>query len=96
MTQPNILVLAKQGDAKAIAALMNRQLKPKGITTKVALKDGCLQIILESDQVPDQQALVVWVRKSIICLGAESIERVKIYGRQAEEEFPAWTQEFEL
>ncbi|WP_277926746.1 MULTISPECIES: hypothetical protein [Nostoc] len=41
MTQPNLLELAKQGDAQAIASLINRQLQPKGITAKVALKDAC-------------------------------------------------------
>ena len=96
MTQPNLLELAKQGDASAIASLMNRQLQPKGITVKVALKDACLQIMLESAQVPNQQALVAFVRKGIVGLGAASIERVKIYGRQTGEEFPAWNQEFEL
>ncbi|WP_229550423.1 DUF4429 domain-containing protein [Nostoc sp. CHAB 5836] len=96
MTQLNLLELAKQGDASAIASLMNRQLQPKGITVKVALKDACLQIMLESAQVPNQQALVAFVRKGIVGLGAASIERVKIYGRQTGEEFPAWNQEFEL
>lgn len=75
---------------------MNRQLQPKGMTAKVALKDSCLQIILESAQLPDQQTLVAWVRKSIMGLGANSIERIRVYGRQTGEEFPAWTQEFEL
>lgn len=75
---------------------MNRQLQPKGITAKVALNDGCLQIMLESAQMSNQQTLFAWVRKSIIGLRAESIERVKIYGRQAGEEIPAWNQEFEL
>lgn len=93
---PNILELAKQGDAQAIASLMNRQLQPKGITAKVALKDACLQVMLESDQVPNQQALVAFVRKGITGLGAVSIERAKIYGRQIGEEFPAWNQEFEF
>jgi len=96
MTQLNILELAKQGDAKAIAALMNRQLQPKGITAKATLKDCCLQIMLEAAQVPNQQVLVAWVRKSITSLGAESIEKVMLYGRQTGEEFPAWSQELEL
>jgi hypothetical protein len=96
MTQTNILELAKQGDVKAIADLMNRQLQPKGITAKVALKDGCLQIMLESVKVPDQQALVTFICKRITGLGAELIEKVKIYGLQTGEEFPAWSQEFEL
>lgn len=29
-------------------------------------------------------------------LGAESINKVKVYGRQTGEEFPTWSQEFEL
>lgn len=66
MTQANILELAKQGDVKAIATLLNRQLQTKGITAKVAMNDSCLQIMLESAQVPNQQTLFAWVRKSII------------------------------
>lgn len=95
-TQPNILELAKQGNAKAIAILMNRQLPPKGITAKAAFKEGCLQIMLESAQVPNQQALVAFIRKGITSLGTESIQKVKVYGRQKGEDFPAWSEEFEL
>lgn len=88
--------LAKQGDAEAIASLMNRQLQPRCITAKVALKDACLQVMLESDQVPNQQALVAFVRKGITSLGAASIERVKVYGRKTGEEFPDWNEAFEV
>ncbi|MEA5625850.1 hypothetical protein [Nostoc sp. UHCC 0251] len=94
--QPNLLELAKQGDPKAIAALMNRSLQPKGITAKVAFKDGCLHIMLESAQVTDQQALVAFVRKGITNLETALIERVKIYGKCLGEEFPVWNQELEL
>lgn len=93
---PNLLQLAKQGDPKAIAALMNKSLQPKGITAKVAFKNNCLQIMLESDQVPDQQTLVTFVRKGITNLETALIEKVKIYGKCLGEEFPAWNQEFEL
>jgi hypothetical protein len=95
-TQPTLLELAKQGNAQAIATLINRQLQPKGITAKAALKDGCLQVMLESAQAPNQQALVAFVRKGITGLRAASIERVKVYGRLVGEEFPAWSEEFEL
>ena len=94
--QPSLLELAKQGNAKAIATLMNRQLQPKGITAKAALKDGCLQIMLESVQAPNQQSLVAFFRKGLTGLRAASIERVKVYGRLVGEEFPAWSEEFEL
>jgi hypothetical protein len=94
--EPNFSELAKQGNAKAITALINRQLQPKGITAKAALKDGCLQVMLESAQVPNQQVLVTFIRKGVTSLEAASIDRVKVYGRQIGEEFPAWHQEFEI
>lgn len=96
MTQPNILKLAKQGDTQAIASLMNRHLHPKGITAKVALKDACLEVILESAEVPNQQTLVAFIRKGLTGLGAASVEIVKVYGQQTGNEFPAWSQEFNL
>ena len=56
MIQPNLLELAKQGDAQAIASVINYLLQPKDITAKVVLKDGCLQVMLESFQVPEQES----------------------------------------
>ncbi|MCT7958429.1 DUF4429 domain-containing protein [Laspinema palackyanum] len=96
MTEGNLLEKAKQGDAQAIAVLMNRQLQPKGITVKTALKDGCLQVMLESPKVPSQNALVGWVRKSMTSLGAAPIKKIKVYGRQIGNEFPAWSEEFNI
>ncbi|MEH1783202.1 MAG: hypothetical protein V7K67_21790 [Nostoc sp.] len=96
MTQPNILKLAKQGDADAIASLMNRHLHPKGITAKVAFNDACLEVIIESDQVPNQQILVAFIRKGLTALGAASVEIVKVYGQQTGKDFPDWSKEFDL
>ncbi|MEH2315571.1 hypothetical protein [Nostoc sp.] len=96
MTQPNILKLAKQGDVQAIASLMNRHLHPKGIAAKVAFKDTCLEVIIESAELPNQQILVAFVRKGLTALGAASVEIVKVYGQQTGNEFPAWSQEFDL
>jgi hypothetical protein len=96
MTQPNILELAKQRDAKAIALLLNRQLEAKGITAAASLTDGCLQVMLEAAEAPSQQVLAPWVSKSIAGLGAASIEKVKVYGRQTGSKVPAWNLEFEV
>ncbi|MBE9038038.1 hypothetical protein [aff. Roholtiella sp. LEGE 12411] len=52
MTQPNILELAKEGNTQAIAATINYLLQHKYITAKVALKDVCLHVILESAHIP--------------------------------------------
>lgn len=96
MIQPNTVELAKQGDTEAIASLMNRHLQPKGITATVTLKDACLQVMLESLQVPNQQALVTFVHKGITSLGAASIEKVKVYWQQTGKIFPAWSEEFSV
>lgn len=80
MTQQNFLELAKQGNPEAIAALINRQLQPKGIIAKAELRDSCLPVMLESNQVPDQQDLAAFIFKGVTGLGVSSIEGVRIYG----------------
>ncbi len=96
MSDSNLLTLAKQGNPKAIAAMLNKSLQPKGITAKAGVKENCLQILLESEQIPDQEAMVSYIRKGLINLGVESIKSVKVYGRQKGIEAPAWNQQFEL
>lgn len=96
MVQQNLLALAKQGDATAIASLINRQLQSKNITAKVTLKNTCLQVLLESSEIPNQQALVAFIHKGIKGLNSPAIEKVKVYAIQTGEEFPVWGQEFEL
>lgn len=95
MTQQDIKELAKQGNAKALATIINQSLKSKNTTAKVGVKDNCIQILLESAQVPDQQTMVFFIRNGLIKLEV-SINTVKVYGRQIGEETPAWNQTFEL
>ncbi|HLO49328.1 MAG TPA: hypothetical protein VK211_13000 [Kamptonema sp.] len=96
MTQQNLRELAKQGDPKVIASVINRTLQPKGINAQVARDNDCLQVMLESDQVPSQPALMDFIRKGMMNLGVESIHIVKVYGRQVGEDLPAWEDEIEL
>ncbi len=92
----NILELAKQGNPQAIASLMNRQLKPKGITVKAGLKGDCLQIFLESVETPDRNLLIPLIEKGMTNLGVKTIRTVKVYGRQAGFSTTSWTGEFPL
>jgi hypothetical protein len=46
---------AKLGDVEAIASLLNLPLQNKGITATASLQDGCLQVMLEGDVVPDEE-----------------------------------------
>ena len=96
MTQQNLRELLKQGDPKAIASSINRTLKPKGINAEVTRDNDCLEIILESDKVPSQMALVDFIRNGMTNLGVESIHTVKIYGRRMGDGSPAWEDEIDL
>lgn len=96
MTQQNLLQLAKQGNADAIATLINRHLQAKGITAKAVLKDKCLQVMLEAAHPPSQKILVPFLQKGITSLGCEIIRKVKVYGRKSGESFPDWHEEFSL
>ena len=96
MTQQNLRELLKQGDPKAIASSINRTLTPKGINADVTRDNGCLHIILESDKVPSQMALVDFIRTGMTKLGLESIHTVKVYGRRTGDGEPAWEDEIEL
>lgn len=96
MTQPNLLELAKQGDAKAIASVMNHLLKDEGITAKAIQKDNSLLVILESAQVPEQISSVEFIHKLMMKLGIESIESVTVYGKQAGQPSSAWMKTLNL
>lgn len=96
MNSSEALKLAKSGDSQAIAFLLNRSLQPKGIAAKTSLKNGCLQVMLESPQVPDHKELSEWFQKVLISLDSPAIQSVKLYGRQAGEDFPSWNQQFQL
>ncbi|HEY9748339.1 MAG TPA: hypothetical protein V6C63_06665 [Allocoleopsis sp.] len=95
-SQLSLKELAKTGNVEAIAAWMNQLLEPKSITAKASLKEHCLQVMLESESIPNQQVLVEFVRKSILLLDPAPIQKLRIYGRQIGEDFPAWQQELDI
>ena len=96
MTPQEVLSAAKQGNPQAITALMNRQLQPKGITASINLVQDCLYVVLEAVQIPDQQALVVYVSKGTRMLNIAGVKRLLIYGKRSGEEKAAWTEQVDL
>jgi hypothetical protein len=80
MTQSNLLTLAKQGDAKAIADVISYLMQTEGVITKAALKDGFLEIIVEADQVPDQQQSLTHIHKIINYLQPKFINKIRVCG----------------
>ncbi|MGL6140341.1 MAG: hypothetical protein ACRC2M_23815 [Planktothrix sp.] len=94
LSQAQLLELAKQGHAKAIATVISQSLKPEGINTLAKSKEGCLHIILESDQLPNQASMSQFVNQKLLDLKIQSIQKVKVYARTPSSKSMAWVQEF--
>ena len=92
--QYQLVEMAKQGKPKAIALLINQLLQPKGITATAGFKDGWLHIILESAEVPNQEATAIYIHKKLCTLKSQYLTNVRIHGRQLGNKTVAWTQEF--
>ncbi|MBD1833312.1 hypothetical protein H6F61_11635 [Cyanobacteria bacterium FACHB-472] len=92
-TQQLFLEQAKQ---RTIALLIANSLEAQGIAVKTNLKGDCLRVMLESSQVPNQSAMVAFIRRGMMKLGAASIKTVKVYGKQAEASTSAWSQDIDL
>jgi len=96
MNQHSLIERARQGDATAIATLLNHSLQLRGMIASTNVQGDCLQVMLVAEQVPDSRTAAEWIRTVLINLDQSLIHRVKVYGRQAGNEFPAWTEEFSL
>ncbi|NJN62153.1 MAG: hypothetical protein HC795_12025 [Coleofasciculaceae cyanobacterium RL_1_1] len=92
----NLMEQARQGDPKAIAALMNRSTEPKGISVKATRDGNCLQVLLEGENVPARDATLSFVRQGMANLGIASIAIVKVFGRQVGQDTPVWQEEIIL
>jgi hypothetical protein len=95
-SKPTLLQLAKQGNEKAIAALLNYQLHPKGIVAHVSLNNRCLQILLQSVRPLEQQPLLNFLQRAIQKLDIATVQNVRVCGQRMSDEFPAWIEEFQV
>ena len=94
--QPNLYPVAQQGNAIAIALLLNRQLESKGITAKATVTSDCLKLMVESAQIPPQQLVVEWLKQNLKNMGLTTINTVIVYGRKNGRDIPDWQGEFAL
>ncbi|NES65178.1 MAG: hypothetical protein F6K24_07890 [Okeania sp. SIO2D1] len=96
MVEYRFIELAKQGNSKSIATLLNGTLHPQGINAKVSAVNGWLHILLESEELPERSYIVDIVRHQLIELAPESIKRVKLLIKRDRDDYATWGQEFDL
>lgn len=93
-TQSVLIKLAQQGDAIAIAALMNAVLRYQHIRVSAQLEAGCLRIMLKSTLPLNQHAAIAFIRRGLLGLQVESVHSVRVYAWRIGQDFPAWVSEF--
>lgn len=96
MTQAELVELAKQGHAPAIAQLINQSLQPQGITATATVKGECLQVLLEAQLVPKKEVLAKFIYQGALGLQANSIKYLIVYGKKFSNSAPSWSQTFDL
>ncbi len=95
MTIPlSLLQRAKQGDASAIAALMNDALQSQDVRVKVALDHHCLQVMLSSVTALNQSTCITFIQRGLQHLQPDAIASVRAFAWQLGEAFPLWIAEF--
>ncbi|WNZ23840.1 hypothetical protein HJG54_13895 [Leptolyngbya sp. NK1-12] len=90
------LDLARQGDPVAIAALLNHSLGNKGVTTRATGYHKRLIIFVEYQASSKRDALVTFLKNSLIKLQPRNISQVTIRGSAVGHTIDAWRESFEL
>ncbi|RMF63625.1 MAG: hypothetical protein D6742_17005, partial [Cyanobacteria bacterium J069] len=95
IAEKNLLDQARQGNAEAIATLLNRSLNPKGITALARLEQDTLHILIEGVPTPPPD-VAPFVQQGVASLGIVSAQTLKIYGRQRGVSQVGWQQAYSL
>lgn len=96
MTLLSLLDRAKQGDAGAIAALMNDVLQSQEVWVKATLDADCLQVMLKAPATLNQATCIAFIRRGLLRLQPEAIAQVRAYAWRVGDAFPLWIATFPL
>lgn len=96
MAQSNLLELAQEGDANAIAALMNASLQAIGVSARAVLRDGDLHVLLESERALAPSPAIEFIRRGILRLGLAWVSSTVVYSRILGQSTPNWVQQVSL
>ncbi|MDX1977142.1 MAG: hypothetical protein SFT94_05660 [Pseudanabaenaceae cyanobacterium bins.68] len=85
-----ILDRAKQGDAQAIATLLNRSLASRNVTALVRSRPNRLDIVIQGQEIPNQAEFMPLISRGMINLNIDY--PVHLYARRLGEDTAAWKQ----
>jgi hypothetical protein len=91
MSQQKNIELAKKGNPKAIAELINQRLNLKNIHAKVSRKNGHLEVLLLGNGLQDKKQFISFVLCGIKKLEINGLETLKISAKTGEESETVWS-----
>lgn len=95
--QSNVREFAKQGNPKAIAALINHNLKSAKIRVKhLKIKDKCLYIALEGEKIEPKERIISFMEKFLPRLSIESVEKTRILASKFGSNEVVWRKQISL
>lgn len=86
----NIEKKAKTGDPNAIQEILDANFSHSGITTKVKLVNGQIQILLTGNETPTENIVIPSIQSELLRLEILSVTLAKVYGKCLGEDFPEW------
>ncbi len=82
LTRSSLFELARSGDFQAISHWINKELKPQGISARIAKETtGYLQVLVEFQREPPADRLINFICHQLWKLNSPLLERVNIVGR---------------
>jgi hypothetical protein len=91
MNQAYLLHRAQQRDPQAIATLLNQSLQGRRVKViEAVFRDSCLQLKVQSRQVPNHHEIIPFIQKEIKSLGVRLIRQIQVSGLTLTSQFPAW------
>lgn len=96
MAQSDWFARAQEGDAEAIALLLNQVFRPRNVVATVSRQGDRLEIRLTADRALDSQAFVSYLRRQFARYQMTGIRQVRVYSQPLSVATPLWQEEFEL
>ncbi|MEL6223252.1 MAG: choice-of-anchor D domain-containing protein, partial [Cyanobacteria bacterium J06627_8] len=96
---PNLLTLARSGNADAIAQLIGRALADHGVFVSGTVTENQLDLKLTGHPLPEQQQVIPLIKTGLMRLGFQSIRSVVLQAMSPEPSNPSnsgWTYRFQL
>ena len=96
MEQHSLSQTAKQGNLKAIATLLNKNLQAKGVSAKVNKQGSSLNIRVESQAGPQKSEVFEFLKSGLIKLSPAGIDQITIEAYSLDDAQVEWNQTFPL